>query len=463
MSLISNIHKELEASLQRTRNRRAKHAGFKHGKKTEISFIITRSDLLAPKKEQVDRLMNYMVQVLRNALGSYAEGVRLGNVRCVSSKRGWWTRDIKQDIWNRGGGGWLVGKVNVGKSNLYEVVFPKGRAEDINIQALRSKVECTVRPLPPTESEEDSPGELLDPSANDLDNLLLPPARPETPFPSMPTVSALPGTTASPIRIPFGNGKGELIDLPGLSRASLDHSVQPEHHDLLVMKWRVTPEQYSVKSGRSLLLADIIRITPLDPDVVLLAYPFVPLKPHVTSNDKAVEIQAGNRGEGTQLQMILNESGRKSVKSAGTYRLSHDVTKARAGPLTTKSGVGLKPKELPFVVLSTDILVEGVGWVELVAQVRRRRPSSMSTATGGFDENMKWQGGRQTRPKKEAQVDEPDHFPEVEVFSPEGKFVGSREPMGAWLLGAKETLPGRKSGGRPRKAMAGVKKRDKSG
>ena len=53
-----------------------------------MSFIITRSDLLAPKKEQVDSLMPYIVEVLRDALGGTGENVRLGNVRCVSAKRG---------------------------------------------------------------------------------------------------------------------------------------------------------------------------------------------------------------------------------------------------------------------------------------------------------------------------------------------------------------------------------------
>lgn len=426
MSLIPNIHKELEASLQRSQNRRAKHAGYRHGKKTEMSFIITRSDLLAPKKDQLDRLMNYLISVLRRALGPYAEHVRLGNVRCVSAKRGWWTKEIKQDIWDRGGAGWMVGKVNVGKSNLYEVVFPKGRAEDVNIQAVRSR----ARALQSQPAEvDDEP--LIDPNAHDAMNILLPPARAEAPFPVMPTISSLPGTTASPIRIPFGNGKGELIDLPGLDRNSIENFVLPEHHDSLVMKARVTPEQYSIKEGKSLVLADLIRITAVDPDVIILAYPFVPLAPHLTSTVKAIELQAGTRPEKTGLSTILNSQGREAIKSAGRFQLRYDVTKQRAGPLTTRSGVGLRAGVLPFIVLSTDILIEGIGWVELVAQVRRQNGS----------------------------YSEPAFYPEVEIFSPKGKYIGAREPMGAWLLGSTATKPGQKEkGGRPRRSMATVKR-----
>lgn len=426
MSLIPNIHKELEASLQRSQNRRAKHAGYRYGKKTEMSFIITRSDLLAPKKDQVDRLMNYLISVLRRALGPYAEHVRLGNVRCVSAKRGWWTKEIKQNIWDRGGAGWMVGKVNVGKSNLYEVVFPKGRAEEVNIQAVRNRARA-LQSQPADLNEEP----LIDPNANDATNVLLPPARAEAPFPVMPTISSLPGTTASPIRIPFGNGKGELIDLPGLDRNSIEGYVLPEHRESLVMKSRVTPEQYSIKEGKSLVLADLIRITPVDPHVIILAYPFVPLAPHLTSTVKAIDLQAGTRPENTGLSTILTPQGRESIKSAGRFQLRYDVTKQRAGPLTTRSGVGLRAGVLPFIVLSADILIEGIGWVELVAQVRRQNGS----------------------------YSEPAFYPEVDIFSPNGKHIAAREPMGAWLLGSTATKPGQKEKtGRPRRSMATAKR-----
>ncbi|KAG4431243.1 hypothetical protein IFR05_013265, partial [Cadophora sp. M221] len=127
MSLVPGLQKLLHTTPQRSLNRRSKTGRFYHGRKTEVSFIITRSDLLAPLKTQVDSLMPYLREVLRDALGRSAKDVRLGNVRCVSAKQAWWTKELKEDIWKRGGAGWMVGKVNVGKSQLFHDVFPKGR------------------------------------------------------------------------------------------------------------------------------------------------------------------------------------------------------------------------------------------------------------------------------------------------------------------------------------------------
>ena len=77
---------------------------------------------------------------------------------------------------------------------------------------------------------------------------------------------------------------------------------------------------------------------------------------------------------------------------------------------------GLKVDQLPFKVVATDILIEGRGWVELVCQVHGRR----------FDEG---------------------DLPEVEVFSPEGEFIGSRRCMSAWLLGGPKCMHDGDSGG----------------
>lgn len=450
MSLVPRIHEFLEVAPQRSRNRRSKHAGFHHGRKTELSFIITRSDLLARTKDQVDRLMPYLVKVLRNALGYAGRDVRLGNVRCVSAKRGWWTRELKADIWRRGGGGWLVGKVNVGKSNLFEVAFPKGEAEDINFDKIRNQARCT-RPDPrdgPRLDDPDGyvPGELDRISikqAQESFTDLLPPARAETAYPIMPTVSSLPGTTSSPIRIPFGGGKGELIDLPGLDRGTLASFVQAEARTDLMMKSRISPEQYVITSGKTLVLGGLFRFEAVDSGVTLLAYPFVPLASHLTSIAKAAEMTTGQR---RSVKSTVSDEGSAKMASAGVFKLQWDVTKLRAGPLTRPSAVGLKASNLPFQVFSADILLEGVGWVELVAQVRRQ-----SRARAGPDVSE--------RPFDTVAVVDPDvTYPEVQVFSPEGKFVGVREPMNAWMLGehGARTKAARKS--RPRRAMAGSKK-----
>jgi genetic interactor of prohibitins 3, mitochondrial len=347
MSIIPGLHKLLHTTPQRSLNRRSKTGKFYHGKKTEVSFVITRSDLLAPTKEQVDAMMPYLRDVLRDTLGRAGKDVRLGNVRCVSAKQGWWTKDLKEDIWKRGGGGWMVGKVNVGKSQLFGEIFPKGRHGTVPFE----KPKTIAIPSRQTESriaeegagslprliQESTEAELADEEANDSTedkahdigagasmenfnlsessisaelesaeeiegslaeqeaaseagfsltnhtelgsesnkylnaNSLLPPAPKETDYPEMPLVSSLPGTTASPIRVPYGNGRGELIDLPGLSRGDLELHVQPEHRSSLIMRSRIRPKQQSIKSGQSLLLGGLIRITPTTPDLVYLA------------------------------------------------------------------------------------------------------------------------------------------------------------------------------------------------
>ncbi|KAH0296381.1 hypothetical protein KCU71_g13979, partial [Aureobasidium melanogenum] len=441
--------------------------------------------------------MPYLRETLRDALGRTGRNVRLGNMRCVSAKRGWWTKQVKEDIWERGGAAWMVGKVNVGKSNLFEVAFPKGRAQE-----KVSKPEPMHVHLEPdeaqasedsTESLSDLPGvqdtgmdtadstssasdyatanpqlEAVDQDEPDVfdveEGSLLPPAQVETPYPVMPVISSLPGTTASPIRVPFGNGKGELIDLPGVARSNLDEFVLPEHHQDLVMRSRVVPEQMSIKPGQSLVLGGgLIRITPTTPDLVFLSYTFLPLHPHITSTEKAVAIASGERATG--LHTIMTKEAREEMASAGTFKLEWDVTRQRAGPLTSKSAAKLKPEQLPFKVYSADILVEGVGWVELVAQVRKSAqnksipisPSSepedvSALPTPGDSETTTWKP--LSTPKEHIAQ---STFPQVEVFSPKGKFIAVRPPMIASLLGGKKAPLANTRKSRPRLSMKSLK------
>ena len=413
-----------------------------------MSFIITRSDLLAPKKEQVDSLMPYLIEVLRDALGHAAKDVRLGNVRCVSSKRGWWTKEVKEAVWERGGGGWMVGKVNVGKSNLFGCIFPKGRNQEVDFQSLRRTAEIAASgslletsPASPTAMnppEEDSLLQMSPQDENDdfSEHTLLPPAPPEERFPMMPIVSSLPGTTASPVRLLFGGGKGEVIDLPGLARDSMEEFVQDDHKQDLVMRQRVKPEQMSIKPGQSLLAGGIVRITPTNPDLIVLAYPFLPFNCHVTSTEKAINLQDQNQPSGVPI--IAKPGVGDTVRSAGVFKLRWDVTRQRAGPLTRPSAVGLKVQTLPFLVYSADLLVEGCGWIELVVQVRKREIESRTTnAEGNYNFSI---------------------FPEVEVFSPHGKHVGIRRPMNAWLLGGPKPVAVTDRTTRPRRSMKGAKK-----
>ena len=441
MSLIPVLQQRLSLAPQRTVNRRSRKVTFVQGRKAELSFVITRSDLLAPKKDQVDRLMPYLIQVLRDALGSVRQHVRFGNVYCVSAKRGWWTKTIKEKVWGRGGGGWMVGKVNVGKSNLLESILPKGRGlpQGTDRDALGALNMAHFGGNLDSSDLDQSPDQSLmahEPEALDIEGSLLPPPPPELPFPVLPIVSNLPGTTASPIRLPFGNGKGELIDLPGLARSNLADYVPDRYKSQLVMRDRVKPKQMVVKPGQSLLVGGLVRITARDPDITLLAYPFLPFDSHVTSTDKAIAMHTQTRSSG--VQSLLVPGAGNSIASAGRFRLEWDVTQHRAGPLTAKAAVGLKPAVLPFAVYSSDILIEGCGWVEIVAQVRKRK---LSLAATYMEE-----GGPLSQ------------YPEVDVYSPEGRFVGSRRPMEAWLRVGIKPSATKKAGARPRPSMKGAKK-----
>ncbi|OTB05410.1 hypothetical protein M426DRAFT_319945, partial [Hypoxylon sp. CI-4A] len=491
MSLLPQLSYLLDSMPLRTKNRRSRAGRFYGNQKTELSFVVTRCDLLAPTKPQVDKLFPYLQEVLRDALGRTGRNVRLGNLIAVSSKRSWWTKELKDDIWKRAGAGWMVGKANVGKSQLFEAVFPKGRMsstpskhqitvdmhaktsdeEAMSAEKTEVQSELTQENAEPQETQE------IEEIDDELDEYsLLPPALKETNYPEMPLVSDLPGTTASPIRIPFGNGRGELIDLPGLERTGLEKYVKQEHRLSLIMRSRIVPEQMSLTPGRSLLLGGFIRITPREPAPIMLTYAFTPIQAHVTRTDKAVGIQ-NQTGEVNIDNIAVPGTGEKT-KLAGSFELKWDVTKQRTGPLMRKDAVGLKVDRLPYRVLSTDILIEGVGWVEIIAQVRTKDLFKQKPAT----ETPRAEEPQQPKelsalerlealaenPKKkpppppvleENESDEPN-WPIVDVYSPEGKFISYRKPMNGWMLNKpKVSAESRKS--RPRKSMKGVKKLEK--
>ncbi|KLO91418.1 uncharacterized protein LW93_8662 [Fusarium fujikuroi] len=476
MSLIPRLNVLLGDIPIRTRNRRSRAGKYQNDRKTELSFIITRGDLLGPTKEIVDSMMPYLREVLRDALGRLGGRVRLGNVRCVSAKRAWWCTEVREDIWQRGGAGWMVGKVNVGKSQLFEAVYPKGRMGPSK-EAGRASVSTFPRDSVSVESiYAEQVGE------RDVDvGELLPPPQPAQNYPDMPLVSSLPGTTASPIRVPFGNGKGELIDLPGLARSDLDLFVKEECRQSMIMKKRIVPEQISMTPGKSLILGGgLIRITPKNPGLVFLAYNFTPLEEHLTQTEKAIAFQEQTRESIGVPSIMLPGIGGK-MKHAGTFKLSHDVTRQRAGPLTRKNAIGLNVDRLPFRVLSTDILIEGVGYVELVAQVRaqdvamkvfpdqqprfeqRAKPKQLNTSDPfAAMRALRIDAGTSVvKRRKEPEPAIETGWPAVDVFSPEGRFIGSRQPIQGWLHNKPRVLPEHKRS-RPRRSMKGAKKKDKA-
>lgn len=383
--------------------------------------------------------MPYITSVLRDALGPFGENARLGNVHCVSSMRGWWTKPIKEEILQRGGGNWLVGKVNVGKSSLFGAIFPKGtvpftRANDATDDGLMPFT-ISGRPL---ESGSD---------AKDEDLTLLPPVPAETPYPDMPIVHSLPGTTASPVRLSFGRGKGEVIDLPGLSRGDFELHVKDDLRREIVMTSRPKPEQLTMKPGQSLLLGGLVRITPRDDRHTFLSASFTKLPPHITTTEKAIEIQEQRRETG--VSTFAAEGVGSSIASAGLFDLKWDVTRYRIGSLGTR----VKVEQLAFQIFAADILIEGCGWVEVAVQVRRReRELQFRPPPPSYAETPILLSDAQ------AQVAE---FPQIEVFSPNGNHVGVRAPMNAYALIEKK--PGRsKLKGRPRPSKKGEKKQMKA-
>ncbi|KAK5092391.1 hypothetical protein LTR24_005209 [Lithohypha guttulata] len=457
MSFVPDIFSKLTLAKPRSQNRRSQHD---FSTKPTLSFIITRSDLLGSTKEMVDSMMTYFQKVLRDTLGRTGKDMRLGNIHLVSAKRGWWTKEIKEDIWQRGGGNWMVGKVNVGKSNLFEVLFPKGSGD-------RAPVYTELR----REHEDQSKGQAHNPESQAQKTLeedsLLPPPQPEVRFPVLPVVSSLPGTTASPIRLPFGNHKGELIDLPGLDRGNLENYVKQEHKLDLVMTHRHKVEQHIIKPGQSLVLGGgLVRITPQldvdDPSTTVLAYPFVSLQAHITSTEKAIALQSQQRESG--IDSIMTDDAGKHIASAGMLELSTDVTKARAGPLLRS---GVPASKLPFRVYATDVLIEGTGWVELVCQVRRQRVHQPASTIVAHSETSDQDppatnGDWGFAPFAQQPPTEPERtfqFPMVEVFSPDGKHVSQRPCLEAWVRwteGRKEKEASALK--RPRRSMASAKK-----
>lgn len=430
-SLITGIYRALDLQYQRSKNRRSKTEKFKHGKRmTTISFVITRADLLAPTKEKADSLMQRVRRILLDRLHLDPDDVRLGNIHMISSHRGWWTKKVKEEIREHGGGIWVVGKANVGKSSFITTCFPK---DSRNLEKV-AELLARRQQEPELPSTQESP-EL------DTDSLL-PPAPREELFPTLPVVSSLPGTTVSPIRIPFGRGKGEMIDLPGLERGNLHEFVKDGYKRDLIMTKRMKPTQLSIKPRQSLLLGGgLVKITPWRPSSsegpeneprndsenegdaeppTVLAANFTPLEAHVTRTEKANEILRGERtyntgggGRGTQ---VIRPDMLHMVSSAGVITLSTDVTRNHLPRRIQKEleDHGTPPPPLPYRVFATDILIEGVGWVELTAQVRVRRlveDLNDPTALGETEEERR------------------RHLPRVEVFSPNGRHIQTRAPL----------------------------------
>lgn len=296
----------------------------------------------------------------------------------------------------------MVGKTNVGKSSLMSAVFPKSQH------------------APKGQNESFSRQNAKNSAASFDKNSLLPPPQPKMQYPIFPITSSTPGTTALPIRVPFTDGKGEVIDLPGLSRGSLAPYVRDDEKDRLVMRKRVKAKRLSIKPFQSLLLGGLIQIKNLDPHNIIMAAPFVHLDPHLTSTDKASAFMKGDRSLPEDREIsIANEKVNDTIASAGVFSLDTDVTSTYDANNFRRFG-----NSLPYVVLSTDVLIEGCGWVELIVQIRKR-----------------W-------------LEEGNTAPRVEIFSPHGQCIATRPPMCAYsFIMEKQKMDARRRTARPKKSM----------
>lgn len=205
-------------------------------------------------------------------------------------------------------------------------------------------------------------------------------------------------------------------------------------------------------------------MTPRTPGLIFLSYAFTPIRAHLTSTEKAISVQ-NQTGEVNVENIAVPGAGEKT-KLGGSFELRWDVTKQRAGPITRRDAVNMKPDRLPYRVLAADILIEGCGWVEVVAQVRnkdlfapRKPPRKTSSASG--EEIFQTLDLSEPDPNERASLgaSEPN-WPVIDVFSPEGRFIKSRRPMNAWLLN-KPRVTAQASRSRPRKSMKREKKNEK--
>ncbi|KAF3905780.1 hypothetical protein AA313_de0204319 [Arthrobotrys entomopaga] len=397
VSVLPNARRAIMKNLKR----------LKEGKRKNVtmSYVITRADLLMPTEQKVTSLMTYIRRVLTDYLG---EETDLKDLRVVSAKRTWTTERLKDEIRSRKGGVLLLGKTNVGKSRLYEAIFPKRNAKDFPVMKGRGF------------GREDS---------EDGEEWYVQNGQ-RVKYPDMPLASKVPGTTVGPITIDFAAGRGQLVDLPGFSRGSLVDYVQESYVKDVIMLKRINPTMDIVPPGKSYLLGGLVRVwpreTPTGRPVTIEIATFSNLPTHVAKHEKTYKHLHMEKGESKRDFIWAKRGIGEIVRSAGVFTLKDDITKKRAEPLVNAMGEEAFDKAGMFKIYATDIVIEGFGWLEVSAQVGREDP-----------------------------------FPEIEVWSPNGEGIYQRETMKAYEESIK---PGPKAapGSRPRRSMKGAKKIEKA-
>jgi hypothetical protein len=231
-----------------------------------VSYIITRCDLLMPKRDQISSLMTYFKSIIKERIpeGEKVEGLPLSNTRlhAISSRVGWEVGILKDEIKQRQGGVWLLGVVNVGKSSLLRDVWPINGV--MKSSSFEEATEFDILPDQHPIVQSQVGGNCNDAGEGQRLNPILDRARgrPSLGIPHVPpTISEIPGTTAAPLRVSYksvgrgGKTRGELVDLPGMERwtsfgeTGLTKYVRPEKWRELIMKKRIDGDQYTIKPG----------------------------------------------------------------------------------------------------------------------------------------------------------------------------------------------------------------------
>ncbi|KAG0638931.1 hypothetical protein HOY80DRAFT_965712 [Tuber brumale] len=456
-----------------------------------ISYVVTRADILMASQRQIWSLMTYIKKRIKDALpeDEKVESV-VDKIHVISVRNGWGVGRVKDEIRSRTGGVWIIGGINVGKSRFVKEMWPEGgesrpvtreEAEeygilpedggDTGVKAVEEKVEKEQR-------------------KGGYDYYF-------DPLNIAPTVSDVPGTTAAPIKIAYrvsGGGRrgwGEMIDLPGFERwvgygkNGLLKYVRPELQTAVAMDKLVKGKQYTITAGQSMILGGLILITPRisgRSGLVVLATPFTNLPVHIASTYKSLKWLENPEPESVDHlyypapttaplpESLVPGKPPKWPKSstpslpppaglplphhdkitsapdykgspprpeepfippllpphfasAGIIQITDDVTLQRNPRLSARELNGL-----PYVILGRDVLLDGIGWVELNIQMSKNQHFRM------------------------------DGKVEVEVFTPEGRGMGSRVSMGAAMVRKEmERVQGSECV-RQRKSMKGEKK-----
>ncbi|KAF3922218.1 hypothetical protein ABW21_db0209482 [Orbilia brochopaga] len=403
MSLLPNARKNILHAL------RSIPGGNK--KDVTMSYVITRADLLMPTEMQVSSLMTYFRRVLSSKLD--VGDASLKDLRVVSAKRIWTTERLKDEVRGRKGGVYLLGKTNVGKSRLYEAIFPKkGRA---SILSETKKFDQSDLDPPVMNNEEGKEEDWYIQNGHKVR------------YPDMPLSHKEPGTTVGPVAIDFAAGRGQLVDLPGMERRGLLNHIRRERVSETIMTSRTIPEKFIVNHLQTLLVGGLVTVKAVQPKddstlpIVLEIVVFSELPGHCAKDEKVEGFLGGSSKTRGFIWSMPNIND--SMASAGVFKLNDDITTSRLKRIIDQNPDFMRTAK--FRVYATDILIEGCGWLEISAQIPKNNP-----------------------------------LPEIEVRSPRGIGIEQRETMKAYMQNLRPGA-GPPPGARPRKSMKGAKQVDK--